>query len=210
MERPCLAEDKTTAIFDQVRQYVRRVVDANGARKWLKASTVASIERFAAADRLYAVQVDYFDDDDWLLNTPGCAVDLRTGELRPNNPDDRCTKVTAVAHGGECPRWRAFLRDVTGGDDAYAAFLQRVVGYGLTGSTREHALFFWFGSGINGKSTFLNTIQRVLGDYATVAPIESFTETHTDRHPTDLAMLRGARMVFAQETEEGRVGRVED
>ena len=83
-------------------------------------------------------------------------------------------------------------------------FLARVAGYGLSGSTREHALFFLYGTGANGKGTFLNTLTAILGDYARVAGMETFTESHSDRHPTELAMLRGARIVTAQETEEGR------
>jgi putative DNA primase/helicase len=82
--------------------------------------------------------------------------------------------------------------------------LQRVAGYSLTGITREHALFFGYGTGANGKGTFLNTPTGILGGYATIAPMETFTASPTDRHPTDLAMLRGARLVSAQETEEGR------
>ena len=80
----------------------------------------------------------------------------------------------------------------------------RVMGYCLTGITREHALFFGYGTGANGKGTFLNTMSAILGGYAAVAPMETFTASPTDRHPTDLAMLRGARLVAAQETEEGR------
>ena len=79
-----------------------------------------------------------------------------------------------------------------------------MTGYCLTGSTREHALFFLHGSGANGKSVFLTTISGVLGEYATTAPIETFTASNQERHPTDLAMLRGARLVAVTETEEGR------
>jgi len=82
--------------------------------------------------------------------------------------------------------------------------LARVAGYALTGSTQEHALFFIYGLGANGKSVFLNTLASIIGDYHCTAPIETFTESGSDRHPTELAMLRGARMVTAIETEEGR------
>ena len=69
-------------------------------------------------------------------------------------------------------------------------------GYALTGSTREHALFFLYGTGANGKSVFVNTIATIVGDYATNAPMDTFMETRTDRHPTDMAGLRGARSDF--------------
>ena len=84
------------------------------------------------------------------------------------------------------------------------SYPQRVLGYGLTGLTREHALFFGYGTGANGKSVLLSTIAGILGKYHRTAPIETFTASNGDRHPTDLAGLRGARLVTATETEEGR------
>jgi len=114
------------------------------------------------------------------------------------------TKITAVAPGGECPLWHKFLERITGGDKELQKFLQRAAGYALTGSIREHALFFCYGTGANGKGVFLNTMTAILADYAAVAPMETFIVTKGERHPTDLAGLRGARLVTAQETEEGR------
>jgi putative DNA primase/helicase len=96
------------------------------------------------------------------------------------------------------------LRRITDGDLELERFLQRVAGYGLTGSNREHALFFFFGTGANGKSVLLNTLSGIMGDYSRSAPIETFTASTVERHPTDLASLRGARLVMAVETEEGR------
>jgi len=96
------------------------------------------------------------------------------------------------------------LDKITGGDKELSRFLQRVAGYCLTGSIEEHALFFLFGKGANGKSVFLTTIAAIMGDYAKTAPIEAFTVSTSDRHPTELAALRGARLVTATETEEGR------
>ena len=83
-------------------------------------------------------------------------------------------------------------------------FLQQWCGYCLTGLTREHALAFIFGPGKNGKSVFLNTVSGLLGDYAVTASMDTFTASRSDKHPTDLAMLKGARLVTASETEEGR------
>src|SRR6185437_11667835 len=93
---------------------------------------------------------------------------------------------------------------ITGGDAELQAFLQRFAGYCLTGVTREHAMAFGFGTGANGKGTFLNTLTGIMDSYAAVAPMETFTSSTVDRHSTELAMLRGARLVTAQETEEGR------
>jgi putative DNA primase/helicase len=102
------------------------------------------------------------------------------------------------------PAWDKFLVRIMDGHDEVIEYLRRVAGYALTGSTREHALFFCFGLGANGKSTFLNAITGAAGDYHRTAPIETFTSSNHDRHPTDLAGLRGARLVTAVDTEEGR------
>jgi P4 family phage/plasmid primase-like protien len=172
-----------------------------------RAAFAGAVERFAQSDRAFAVTAEAWDRDPYLLGTPGGVVDLRTGDLRPARREDMITKVTAVAPapwGVPCDRWLAFLDQATGKDADLIAFLQRWCGYCLTGDIREHALLFVFGPGGNGKSVFLNTVSRVLGDYARVAPMETFTASISDRHPTELAMLRGARLVTATETEEGR------
>jgi putative DNA primase/helicase len=114
------------------------------------------------------------------------------------------TKIAVVAPGSVgCPRFLEFLDRITG-DVELVAYLQLVFGYALTGLTREHALFFGYGTGANGKGVLLSTVGGLLGDYHRTAPIETFTASSGDRHPTDLAMLRGARLVTATETEEGR------
>jgi P4 family phage/plasmid primase-like protien len=93
---------------------------------------------------------------------------------------------------------------VTAGDKDLQRYLQRVAGYCLTGETREHAVFFLYGTGANGKGVFINTLRAIWSDYAVVAPMETFIESQIDHHPTELAHLRGARLVIAQETERGR------
>jgi putative DNA primase/helicase len=174
------------------------------ARAIVSAKTVAAIERLAKADRRLAATVEQWDADLWALNTPGGIFDLRTGQQRAHRQTDNCTKATAVAPRGGCPLWLAFLDRITGNDASLRLFLQRMCGYFLTGTTREQALFFGFGAGANGKSVLVSTIAGVLGDYAAAAPIETFIASGSDRHPTELAGLRGARLVTAGETEEGR------
>ena len=115
-----------------------------------------------------------------------------------------------TAHVGPSPvgvtphLWLKFLGRVTGGNTSLVGFLQRFAGYCLTGSTREHCFSFAYGTGRNGKGVFINTIAGILNDYATVAAMEAFTATVHAQHSTDIAALRGARLVTAQETEEGR------
>lgn len=168
------------------------------------AKTVAAVVRLAKADRRHAATVDQWDADPWLLNTPGGVVDLRTGAIRPHSEGDLMTRLTAVAPRPGCPLWRRFLATVADKDEQLQAFLQRMAGYCLTGITKEHALFFLHGTGGNGKGVFLNTLAAILAGYAAVAPMETFTASPGDRHTADVAMLRGARLVTAQETEEGR------
>ncbi len=139
------------------------------------------------------------------LNTPDGVVDLRTGKIRPHRASDYFTKLAAVGPGNaDCPRWKAHLRRILNDDPDLISYLQRVLGYALTGSTREHALFFGYGTGANGKGVTVNTAAGILGDYAQTAAVETFTASHTDRHTTELAALRGARLVTVAETEEGR------
>jgi putative DNA primase/helicase len=162
------------------------------------------VEKLAKSDRRCAATADQWDADDHLLNTPGGVVDLSSGGLQAAHPKFYMSKSTAIGPEGEAPRWREFLAEVTDGNVEYQEFLQRVIGYAASGFTHEHAMFFLYGQGGNGKGIFLNTIQAVMGDYAKVASMETFTDSKFERHSTDLAMLQGARMVFAQETESGR------
>jgi hypothetical protein len=180
------------------------VQQANIAAALASAKTVAAIERLAKSDRRLAATVSQWDADPWLLNTPGGVVDLRTGAATRHSPDLFMTRTTAVAPAPGCPNFLAFLKRAMAGDDDLVAFLQRVFGYALTGSTREHALLFCYGTGANGKSVLLSTVAGIMGDYHRIAPIETFTASTSERHPTDLAGLRGARLVTAIETEEGR------
>jgi putative DNA primase/helicase len=190
------AED-TLCAFDEARKLCRQARNA-------KAKTVAAVITLARSDRRLAATTDQWDADIWLLGTPSGAIDLRTGKIRLASPDDYITKTTTVAPGGDCPLWREFLARITGNDPELQSYLQRVCGYALTGDTSEDALFFLYGTGANGKSVFIKTIAGILGDHHKTASMETFTVTNSERHPTDLAMLRGARLVTAIETEEGK------
>jgi putative DNA primase/helicase len=201
-------QDETLRAFDLARKVCRQTsAECNKgklAQSLASAKTVAAVERLSKADRRLAATIDQFDADPMALNTPSGVVCLRTGDLRGHRPEDYFTRMTASAPGGECPTWIAFLQRVCGSDDELIGFLRRIAGYSLTGLTVEHALFFLYGLGANGKSVFLNTIAGVLVDYHKTAPIETFTASSVDKHPTDVAGLRGARLVTAIETEEGR------
>src|SRR5262249_19201356 len=155
-------------------------------------------------DPRLVITTDQFDRDPLLLNTPAGTEDLQAGRMREHRRTDFITKITAASPRGDCPKWRKFVDEITGHDPKLAGFLQRMCGYALTGSTKEQCLFFLYGRGANGKSVFLNTVADILGDYHRTAPIETFVASPTERHPTELAGLMGARLVTAIETEEGR------
>lgn len=166
--------------------------------------TINNVAELAKSDTRIAAATDQWDADQWLLNTPGGVVDLRTGKTRLGDRADYMTKMTRVSPGGACPLWRAFLDTATAGDKPLQDFLQRLCGYTLTGEVREQILVFVYGPGGNGKGTFLNTLHWILGDYSTPASMDVFTERKHESHPTELAGLMGARLVTAQETEEGK------
>ena len=199
--------DDTREPFTLARKLCREAAArANKNEKAIaSARTRAAVVSLASEDRRLKATIDQWDANLWLLNTPDGVIDLRTGKRRACSPEDYMTKMTAVGPDESCPTplWSKFVTRVTADPDL-AAFLARISGYALTGSTREHALFFLYGLGANGKGVFMNAITGIMGDYQRAAPIETFTASNVDRHPTELAMLRGARLVTAVETEEGR------
>jgi putative DNA primase/helicase len=134
-------------------------------------------------------------------------VDLRTGELLPPDPERNFSKVTSVTPSGTAGGaaiWKRFLSEACGNDQELVSYLQRLCGYALTGSTQEHTLAFLWGPGGNGKSVFVNTLMGILNEYSQTAPMETFTASKNDRHPTELAGLVGSRLVSSSETQEGR------
>ena len=171
--------------------------------KYAKLRSPTAPKSFATADPRHAVTADWWDPDPWLLGTPGGVVELKSGKIRPASADDRITKTTGCAPAKTpAPHWMTFINQCTGDDAALAAYLKRVVGYCRTGSIKEHALFFLYGPGGNGKSVFLNLLTHVLGGYAKTAPMDAFTNDRIGGHPEELAMLRGARCVTSSETEK--------
>ena len=151
-----------------------------------------------------SIRHDALDKNPMLLNTPGGAVDLLTGTMHTAQREDYCTKLTGIAPSNKKPAlWLKFLKEITVGDKKLETYIQRAIGYTLTGSTIEHAMFFLYGTGANGKSVFMNTLLTALSDYARTAPMEAFVVSHHPQHATSIAALRGARLVAANETEDG-------
>ncbi|MEK1930701.1 MAG: phage/plasmid primase, P4 family [Pararhizobium sp.] len=195
-------KEDTLAIDDDVKAYIGGVDDEEAFSTW---RTVRAVRDLASSDRRIAATVEQWDAESFVLNTPDGIINLRTTVLSHHDPNRHCSKIAAVSPKAmETPLWDGFLDKIFSNDQKLIAYLYRVMGYCLTGDTREHALFFGYGTGGNGKSVFIETVSGILGDYATTAPISAFTLSHHDQHPTEIARLQGARLVVASETEEGK------
>jgi putative DNA primase/helicase len=161
--------------------------------------------RLAQTELEVATTMNAFDTDPWLLTVANGTLDLRAGMLRPHRRDDFITKVSPIADdpGARCPIWDAFLQRVLAGDEEMIQFLQRAAGYSLTGLTTERLLFILCGPGRNGKTTFLEVLLAILGDYAVRTPTQTLLVKRDGSIPNDIAALRGRRLVTASEGDEG-------
>jgi len=211
-ERRCvqaLARDTLRRIADGVARMGSTAKERREALRMARsissAQKVKNILALAGVEPSVVVKPDMLDADPWVLNTPNGLLDLKTGQVGPHDRNMLLTKITNVHVDatGDCPRWIAFLGEATGGDAEFARYLQRLAGYCLTGSVREHAIAFIHGPGGNGKTVFLETLAFVLGDYATQSSMTTFMASSFQQHPTEIAALRGARLVTASETDEG-------
>jgi putative DNA primase/helicase len=146
------------------------------------------------------------DRDVWLFNAVNGTIDLRSGELRPHRREDLLSQMAAVEYDpdAKCPLWEKVLDRIMDGRRHLTDYLQRVVGYSLTADVREQCLFFLYGKGANGKSTFLNAVRGMMGDYACQAVSELLMAKNTEAHPTERADLFGRRFVATIETDQGK------
>ena len=142
-----------------------------------------------------------------VLNTPSGVLNLKSGELKEHKPEYYLTKITPVefSENAECPKWLEFLNEIFDGDKDLIRYIQKAVGYTLTGSTAEQCAFFLYGTGKNGKSTFLDIIRDVFGDYAAnIQPETIMVKSNTGGNAnSDIARLKGARLVTSVEPNEG-------
>ena len=173
-------------------------------------NNVAGVRAMVALARSEAgvpIEQSRLDSDLWLLNLENGTLDLRTGELREPRQADYITKLAPVTFNAcaDCPRWRKFLQTIFNGNEELIGYAQRLVGYNLTGVTEEHILPFMYGSGANGKTTFVEAVRKLLGsDYAMKAAPDLLMAKRGESHPTDRADLFGKRFVACAETEDGR------
>jgi len=145
-----------------------------------------------------------FDRDQFAFNCGNGVIDLRCGRLRPHRREDLMTKCSPVDYDPEapCPVWKKFLKDIFDGNRDLVKFVQKFLGCSLTGDMSSQAMFILYGTGANGKSTFINVVTRILGDYATTTPTETFMQKKGEQATNDIARLKGARFVSATESDE--------
>jgi putative DNA primase/helicase len=176
--------------------------------KWARRSEsrprLDAILKLAESERQLSDEGTHWDTDPWLLGVANGAVDLRTGKLRDGKQSDRITLHTDLVFDprSECPRWEQFLDEIFGDDQELNGFIQRAIGYSITGDTTEQVLFLCYGTGANGKSTFLEVLRHVLGGYACNLPFSAFELRNRSTIPNDIAGLVARRFVTALETNE--------
>lgn len=203
---------------ETVRELARGIArdlptDNDIRRKWrtksLAAAAIGNMVRLARTDPRAVAHLPGLDAQPYELNTPGGIVDLRTGHLRPPDPTGLHTRCTTVAPDftTPAPRWEKFLADTFAGDPELTTYVQRLIGVSLIGVVLEQILPFAQGSGANGKTTLMGTVQRLVGfgqsGYAMSAPTEILLATRNQDHPATIAQLSGARLVVTSEVEDG-------
>ena len=185
--------------------------EAQELMKWAMSSEKAKMVNamLMLARSACAVDITRFDNEPWMFNCDNGTVDLHSGELRPHRKNDHLMQITSVAYNpaAQCPTWERVVREVMLDDMEMVAYLQRVIGRALTGDVSEQEWYLMVGEGENGKSVVMETLARVMGEYAHMMAPESITMTGQPRKgheaSPDIAMLKGKRFVRVTETQEG-------
>ena len=178
--------------------------------KWAtKSASVSRINAMIESAQPYLIaDADIFDGHLDLLNVGNGIVDLRSGRLSPHDRTKYFTKVIDIDYdnAATAPKWKALITTIFNGDGDLVEYINRAVGYTLTGRTDEHCLFFCYGIGKNGKSTFMNALQRIMGDYSTTTSVEALLDATNRGEAASpyMAKLPGKRIAVAQEMPEGR------
>lgn len=176
------------------------------ASKSESAPRLRAMLEVASTEPELSTTTQMLDGNPWLFNVQNGTIDLRTGKLKPHNRNDLITKLAPVDYDpdAKAPLWEKFLDEIMQGDSEMVDFLQRAVGYSLTGDTREQCLFFCYGQGSNGKSTFLETLRALFGEYARQSDFSTFLSSRGEGPRNDLARMHGARLVTASEADTER------
>lgn len=151
------------------------------------------------------VSSDMLDRDNYIFNVEGTTLNLAEGKGMKPQPSHLISKKSKFIYNREakCPTWEMFLMQIFNNDMDLIHFVQKAMGYSLSGDVSEQCLFILWGTGANGKSTFLNVLQNLFGDYACSTGTETFMKK-TSEQSNDLARLKGARLVTTSEAEQGK------
>ena len=184
--------------YDQRKSFLQH---ANRSESLARMSSMITLAR-----HMLAVTVDELDADPWLLNVLNGTLNLKTGKIQPHDPSNNITKLAPITYDPAAnPQiFHDFIRSVFAENENVIQFMQRFLGYCLTGDTREQKFMIAWGSGQNGKGTLLNLILDILGDNAETTPADTIMAKKSEGIPNDIARLRGARYVLASETQKGR------
>ncbi len=198
-----IPEDHKTLAYREVRKKHLAWANKNEEFRVLSASV-----KYAQKLKTF-VSPDLWDRDQFLIGTPTGIYDLHTGQPRLRDSESYISKSTSVAPADlpACSLWLDFLSKAMRRDSEKIAYLKRLAGYSLTGSVREHSLTWFVGDGGNGKSTFVDALTAIYGDYAHPMRTEPLMMAKHDQHPTEICDLKGRRLVIASETDEGRTWR---
>jgi putative DNA primase/helicase len=209
------SEDETGKINQYAKKTVRKIYDeakhteddnkrqAIGKHANASESNSRINAMISLAQGELAVSPNDFDQHRFLLNCENGTVDLKTGDFGPHQKENYITKLAHVRYdeSATCPLWESFLNRIMDNNQDLMQFLQRAIGYALTGDVSEQCLFLLWGSGANGKSTFLRTIGNILGDYSQHTPTDTLIVKKRGAITNDLARMQGARFVTATESE---------
>ena len=202
------AKETAKSLFEvasTIESDVSRGALAKHAAASLNQGRLSAMVNLARTDRRIVAPLSLLDKDDLLLAVGNGVIDLRTGHFRESHRDDLITRQSAVNYeaGAMCPTFVRFLDRITDGDVELQGYLQRFVGYSLTGMISEQCFAFLYGHGANGKSTFLDVMIGLCGDYATQTQPEALMSRRGGGASSDLARLAGKRLVVSNEVREG-------
>lgn len=206
-----LAKDTVRRIYNEAgicdNENQRKAI-ADHAKRSEANNKIQAMVSLARSESGIIIRPNDLDRDGFLLNCENGTIDLRTGELSPHRKSDNITKIIPVSFDpiAECPRWELFLKEIFNNDSELITFIKYAVGYSLTGSIKEECIFICYGTGRNGKSKFLDTLEYILGEYGKNVDPSTFEDIKKSAGSAseDIARLKDSRFISTIETAEGR------
>lgn len=197
-----LLENETTEEYEKRLKAIKTSFDKHLTYSRSNRGTVAGIKQ---AMHKNSVDINEFDSNDMLINLVNSVYDMVSGINIPHDANLKFTKKANVNYdeSKKCPRWEQFLREVFQDDTGLIKWIQKALGYSLTGKTSEQVIFILNGNGRNGKSVFLDVVSHIFGDYRTNIQPDSLMVKTSQGANSDIARLKGARFVTTVESNDG-------